>query len=104
MRVMALAADNCFCCSHGARGIRDGGAPRLEQGEVRAVLFPCWEQQGREGSQYFQPWLLCFITAAFSSLVWQEEQEGGCKQWLLTFSSCQIFNDINSPAPIPPFW
>lgn len=103
MRVIALAADSCFCCSHGGRGHGRWGAPRLEQGEVGAILFTCWEQQGRGGSQYFQPWLLRFITAAFSSLVWQEEQEGGRKQWLLTFSSCQIFNDMNSPTPIPPF-
>ena len=60
------------------RGQETGGAGKpwaheLGQGELRAVLFPQWEQQGREGSQYFQSWLLRFITATFSRLVWREE-------------------------------
>lgn len=64
--------------SKGGRGQGLGCAEKpwvheLGQGELRAVLSPPWEQQGREGSQYFQSWLLCFITAAFSRLVWWEE-------------------------------
>lgn len=63
--------------SKGGMRAGDGGAGKpwareLDWGELRA-MFPLREQQGREGSQCFQSWLLHFITAAFSRLVWQQE-------------------------------
>lgn len=45
----------------------------------------CSLSEGREETQCFQSWLLCFIAAAFSTLVWPEELWGvadnGCSHF-----------------------
>lgn len=68
-------------------------------GELRAILFPRWEQQGQRGESIFPVLTFTLYYCCFQQTCLAGGAGGGdCKQWLLTFSSCQILNDINSPA------
>lgn len=95
----AVASQHLSWTSLGGQECREPVGPKLEWDKVRAILFPCWEQQGREGSQYFQPWLLCLITAVFSSLVWQEEQEGAANNGCSHFPAVRYLKTL-TPQPL----